>query len=57
MSILNSYYCIQCEKLHVRSFSVKEKVFLSGFHYVNSILFNVGVCNKYAVTATVTNEK
>ncbi|WP_408638355.1 DUF3973 domain-containing protein [Paenibacillus aestuarii] len=55
MSIMNSYYCIQCEKLHTRSYSVKEKVFLSGFHYVNSILFNVGVCNKYI--SAIKNEK
>lgn len=44
---MNRYYCIQCEKLHVRYYSEKENVFISGFQYVNSTLYNVGVCHKF----------
>ncbi|WP_171640789.1 DUF3973 domain-containing protein [Paenibacillus phytorum] len=43
---MNSYYCIECNLVHVRSFLPKESIFKSGFHYVNSTLYHVGLCRK-----------
>ena len=43
---MNSYFCVQCNMVHSRSYSTKETIFKSGFHYLNSTLYNVGVCNK-----------
>jgi hypothetical protein len=41
------YFCIQCEKLHLKEFSsVKENVFKSGFHFYKNNLYNAGICNK-----------
>ncbi|MBD0379235.1 DUF3973 domain-containing protein [Paenibacillus sedimenti] len=42
----NNYYCIQCHKLHLRIYSVEENVLKSGFHFVDSNLYSVGICNK-----------
>ena len=52
---MNEYYCIQCEKLHPRNYSDKEHLFLSGFQYVNSILYNVGACSKFVSTENEVN--
>ncbi|ULL16743.1 DUF3973 domain-containing protein [Paenibacillus sp. H1-7] len=39
------YYCIQCKELHLRSESEQILIFNSGFHYIDSTLYNAGVCN------------
>lgn len=44
--ILNSYFCLQCNRLHVRSLSLNETIFKTGFSYVNSGLVHVGICNE-----------
>ncbi|MBP1963154.1 DUF3973 domain-containing protein [Paenibacillus aceris] len=43
---MNSYFCAQCKMLHVKSLSPYETIFTSGFHWVDSTLYQVGVCNK-----------
>ncbi|WP_162262828.1 DUF3973 domain-containing protein [Paenibacillus sp. Soil787] len=43
---MNSYYCIECNLVHLRSFLTKETIFKTGFHYVNSTLYHVGLCCK-----------
>jgi hypothetical protein len=42
---MNSYFCMKCNLVHLRSFSTKESILKSGFHYVNLTLYNAGVCS------------
>ncbi|MDR6884645.1 hypothetical protein J2X61_006448 [Bacillus sp. 3255] len=39
------YYCIKCKEVHLRSESEQILIFISGFHYFNSTIYNAGVCN------------
>ncbi|MFC4970782.1 DUF3973 domain-containing protein [Paenibacillus sp. GCM10023248] len=44
--ILNSYFCFQCNMVHVRSLMPNETIFKTGFSYVNLSLLHAGICNR-----------
>ncbi|WP_375377875.1 DUF3973 domain-containing protein [Paenibacillus sp. MZ04-78.2] len=38
------YYCLACQKLHKPNPLIKCVVFKTGFHFINSMKYNAGIC-------------
>ncbi|MDF2958534.1 MAG: hypothetical protein K0S39_269 [Paenibacillus sp.] len=49
------YYCIQCKMLHESNDPNKDIIFQSGFHYVDFVRFNAGLCLSMIPTVYTNN--
>ncbi|WP_375295526.1 MULTISPECIES: DUF3973 domain-containing protein [Paenibacillus] len=41
------YFCLHCEKLHRLHYEKQELIFKSGFRYIHSNLYPVGICKPH----------
>jgi len=39
------YYCLNCCRLHPAEFSPDERIYSSGFRYIEQILYKAGICS------------
>ncbi|WP_409348172.1 DUF3973 domain-containing protein [Paenibacillus gyeongsangnamensis] len=51
------YYCIQCQTLHPENYSIKEKIFVSGYRYEKDTLYNVGLCEVHKCNGQAKEKK